>query len=122
MLLRNGRAEIALGAMGGDGQPQTMVQLVTGLLDDGLDPQAVVTRPRWVARTDAPFTPLRSLAIESDGVDDATVEALRSRGHEVELVEPLTPVMGWAQMILRLPDGSYEGGADPRADSLAAGL
>jgi hypothetical protein len=25
-------------------------------------------------------------------------------------------------MIRRLPDGSYEGGADPRADSLAAGV
>jgi gamma-glutamyltranspeptidase/glutathione hydrolase len=122
MLLRNGRAEVALGAMGGDGQPQTMVQLVTGLLDDGLDAQAAVSRPRWVAQTDAPFTPLRSLAIESDGVDDATVEALRALGHEVELVEPQTPLMGWAQMIRRLPDGTYEGGADPRADSLVAGL
>ena len=30
MLLRDGRAEVALGAMGGDGQPQTMVQLVQG--------------------------------------------------------------------------------------------
>ena len=122
MLLRNGRAEVALGAMGGDGQPQTMVQLVTGLLDDGLDPQAAISRPRWVAQTDGPFTPLRSLSIESDGVDDPTVEALRTRGHDVELVEPQTPLMGWAQLIRRLPDGSYEGGADPRADSVVAGL
>jgi hypothetical protein len=30
--------------------------------------------------------------------------------------------MGWAQMIRRLPDGSCEGGADPRADSLAGGV
>ena len=122
MLLRDGRAEVTFGAMGGDGQPQTMVQLVTGLLDDGLDPQAVVDRPRWVAQTDAPFTPLRRLSIESDGADPATVEALRRLGHEVELVEPRTPLMGWAQMIRRRSDGSYEGGADPRADSLAAGL
>ncbi len=122
MLLRDGRAEVAFGAMGGDGQPQTMVQLVTGLLDDGLDPQAAVDRPRWVAQTDAPFTPLRVLSVESDGVDAAAVQSLRERGHEVELVEPRTPLMGWAQMIRRLPDGTYQGGADPRADSLAAGL
>lgn len=122
MLLRNGRAEVALGAMGGDGQPQTMVQLVTGLLDDGLDPQAAVSRPRWVARTDAAFTPLRSLAIEADGVDATTVADLRARGHEVELVEPNSPLMGWAQVIRRLPNGSYQGGADPRADSLVAGV
>ena len=122
MLLRDGRAEVALGAMGGDGQPQTMVQLVTGLLDDGLDVQAVIDRPRWVARTEAPGAPLGPVSIESDGVDDATVGALRALGHEVELVEPRTPLMGWAQAIRRRPDGSYEGGADPRADSLAAGL
>jgi gamma-glutamyltranspeptidase/glutathione hydrolase len=122
MLLRDGRAEAALGAMGGDGQPQTMVQLVTGLLDDGLDPQAVIDRPRWVAQTDAPGQPLRALAIESDGVDASTVAALEALGHDVELVEPRTPLMGWAQMIRRRTDGDWEGGADPRADSLAAGL
>ncbi len=121
MLLRGGAAEVAFGAMGGDGQPQTMVQLVTGLVDDGLDPQALVDRPRWVALTDAPFTPLRRLAIESDGVDASTVNALTARGHELDLVEPRAPMMGWAQMIRRRSDGSYEGGADPRADSLAAG-
>jgi gamma-glutamyltranspeptidase / glutathione hydrolase len=122
MLLRDGRAEVALGAMGGDGQPQTMVQLVTGLLDDGLDPQAVIDRPRWVAATEAAGEPLGPLAIESDGVDETTVGRLRDLGHTVELVEPRTPLMGWAQMIRRLPDGSYEGGADPRADSEAAGI
>ena len=122
MLLHDGRAEVALGAMGGDGQPQTMVQLVTGLLDDGLDPQAVVERPRWVVQTAEAFTPLRELAIEADAIDAAAVESLRARGHDVTLVDPRTPLMGWAQVIRRRGDGSYEGGADPRADSLAAGI
>ena len=122
MLLRDGAAQVALGAMGGDGQPQTMVQLVTGLLDDGLDPQTVVDRPRWVVQTEAPLEPLGRVSIEADGVDAATVDALRRLGHEVELVEPRTPLMGWAQVIRRLPDGSYEAGADPRADSLAAAV
>ncbi len=122
MLLRDGIAEVAFGAMGGDGQPQTMVQLVTGLLTDGLDPQAVIDRPRWVAQTTGPGEPLGPLAIEADGVDESTAEALRTLGHDVELVEPNTPLMGWAQMIARNPDGSYRGGADPRADSVVAGL
>jgi gamma-glutamyltranspeptidase/glutathione hydrolase len=122
MLLLDGEAEVAIGAMGGDGQPQTMVQLVTGLLDDGLDPQAVIDRPRWVLQTDAPGTPLRRLSVESDALDPATVDALRALGHDVELVAPRTPLMGWAQIIARLPDGSYVGGADPRADSLASGV
>jgi gamma-glutamyltranspeptidase/glutathione hydrolase len=119
MLVRDGRPEIVLGAMGGDGQPQTMVQLVTGLVDDGLDPQALVDRPRWVVQVDAPGKPLGPVSIEADGADSATVQALEERGHEVSVVEPRTPLMGWAQVIRRLPDGTYEGGADPRADSVA---
>jgi gamma-glutamyltranspeptidase / glutathione hydrolase len=122
MLLRDGVAEVAFGAMGGDGQPQTMVQLVTGLVDDGLGPQALVDRPRFVLETEGAGQPLGPVRIESDGVDAATVAALESRGHDVTLVEPQTPLMGWAQVIRRRPDTSYQGGADPRADSLAAGL
>ena len=80
MLLRDGRAEVAIGAMGGDGQPQTMVQLVQGLVDDGLDPQAAVDRPRFVARTEAAGQPLGPVSIESDGVDTATVAALEALG------------------------------------------
>ena len=122
MLMRGGAAEVAFGAMGGDGQPQTMVQLVQGMVDDGLDPQAAVDRPRFVAQTESAGQPLGPVSIESDGVDEATVAALGALGHEVELVEPKTPLMGWAQVIRRRQDGSYEGGADPRADSLASGL
>jgi gamma-glutamyltranspeptidase/glutathione hydrolase len=122
MLLRGGVAEVALGAMGGDGQPQTMVQLVTGLVDDGLDPQAAVRRGRFVLLTEGSGLPLGPVSIESDSVDAATLAELEARGHQVSLVEPRTPLMGWAQMIRRRPDGPYEGGADPRADSLAAGL
>ncbi len=121
MILRDGVAEVAFGAMGGDGQPQTMVQLVGGLVDDGLDPQAAVDRPRFVAETEAAGAPLGPVKIESDGVDAATISALEACGHSVSLVEPKTPIMGWAQVIRRLADGSYQGGADPRADSVAAG-
>lgn len=122
MLLRDGVAEVALGAMGGDGQPQTMVQLVTGLVDDGLEPQAVVDRPRWVASADGAGLPLGPVSLESDGWTEADANALRALGHEVAFVEPRTPLMGWAQVIRRLPDGSCLGGADPRADSRVGGV
>ena len=55
--------------------------------------------------------------VEADGIDPATVAALEALGHEATFIEPRTPVMGWAQVIRRRSDGSYEGGADPRADS-----
>ena len=122
MLLRDGRAEVAVGAMGGDGQPQTMVQLVAALVDDGLDPQAAVDRPRFVATTESLGEPIGAVQVESDGVNDMVLAELRARGHDVSPKEPRTPLVGWAQVIRREPDGSYSGGADPRADSVAAGL
>ncbi len=121
MVLRDGVAEVALGSMGGDAQPHIMVQLVTGLVDDGLDPQALVDRPRFILEAEAAHEPLGPIRIEADGVDAATIAELETRGHEVSTVEPRTPLMGWSQVIRRRPDGSCEGGADPRADSLAGG-
>ena len=114
MLLRDGTAEVAFGAMGGDGQPQTMVQLVQGVVDDGLDPQAAVDRPRFVVETEAAGQPLGPVSIESDGVDASVVGELEARGHEVSLVDPKTPMMGWAQMIR--PRGELQGGWNPPID------
>lgn len=119
MLLRDGEPWVALGAMGGDGQPQTLVQLVNALVDDGLDPQAAIDRPRFIAEVEHPGGPLANVALEADGIDEAGAAALEERGHHVRRVEPRTPLMGWAQAIRREPDGSYIGGGDPRADSLA---
>ena len=79
-------------------------------------------RPRWVVSTTGAGEPLGPVSLESDGWTDADAAELRRLGHEVSLIEPRTPATGWAQVIRRLPDGSYEGGADPRADSRVAGL
>ncbi|MEP6680893.1 MAG: gamma-glutamyltransferase family protein [Chloroflexota bacterium] len=120
MLLRDGRPWIALGAMGGDGQPQTLLQLVNALVDDGLDPQQAVDRPRFVLEVEGLAGPLGPITIEADGLDDALRQGLQGRGHRVHDAEARSSLMGWAQVIRRDPDGTYSGGADPRADSLAA--
>jgi gamma-glutamyltranspeptidase/glutathione hydrolase len=123
MLLRGGRPWAALGAMGGNGQPQTAVQLVNAVVDDGLDAQSAVERPRWVLDVDEQGR-LNRLSIEADGVDDDAVRRLRALGHDVTLAEPRTPLMGWAQIVGLQPEAdppTLVGGADPRADSLALG-
>ena len=120
MLLRDGGPWVALGSMGGDGQPQFMVQLVNALVDDELTPQEAVDRARFVAEVEGRGQPLRAVSIEGDGVTPELVAELEQRGHEVRVIEPRTPATGWAQVIRRESDGSYSGGADPRADSLAA--
>lgn len=122
MLLRNGEAFSALGAMGGDGQPQTLVQLVNDVADDGLDPQQAVARARFIAEVEGQGMGLGPITIEADGVTSKLITELEGRGHQITVVPPRSRLMGWAQMIRREADGSWTGGADPRADSVAAGI
>src|SRR2546421_931987 len=47
MVLRNDMPYMALGSMGGDGQPQIHVQLLSAMIDFGLNPQQAIAAPRW---------------------------------------------------------------------------
>src|SRR5262249_46998451 len=47
MLLRDGRLLGPFGVMGGFIQAQAHMQLVSAMVDDGLDPQAALDRPRF---------------------------------------------------------------------------
>jgi gamma-glutamyltranspeptidase/glutathione hydrolase len=104
--------------MGGDGQPQTQAALVTRVLDRGFEPQAAVEAPRWLfGRTWGDVS--RALRIEARFGPDIA-EALRRRGHDVQVVEEWSDLMGHAQLI-RLDDDELVGGSDPRADGAALG-
>ena len=122
MLLRDGRAEVALGRHGrGWAAP-----------DDGparhgarrrrsrAHRRSSIGRGGWSQPKDRGSRSGRSASSRTGGTPQP-FDALEALGHDVALIEPRTPATGWAQVIRRRPDGSYEGGADPRADSLAAG-
>jgi gamma-glutamyltranspeptidase/glutathione hydrolase len=57
-----------------------------------------------------------------DRFDAALYDRLRDAGHEVELVAPMTAMMGHAGAIVRHPNGRLEGASDPRSDGLATGF
>jgi len=119
MYLVDGRPRLVYGTMGGEGQPQTQAALVTRVIDLGLDPQAAVEAPRWLfGRTWGEAT--RSLRLE-DRFDDEVREVLRERGHEVEIVESWSDLMGHAQLI-RIDSTGLTGASDPRADGAALGF
>jgi len=118
MYLAGGRPRFAYGTMGGEGQPQTQAALVTRVVDRGLDPQAAVEAPRWLlGRTWGDAT--RALRLE-DRFDRTVRDTLSARGHDVQLVEGWSDLMGHAQLI-RLDAGGLTGGSDPRADGAAVG-
>ncbi len=108
------------GVMGGFMQPQGHLQVVVGLMDDGLDPQSALDRPRFcILSGEAGGT----VALE-DGIPLATMARLAEMGHPVR---PMTghgrAVFGRGQVILRDRDtGVLWGGSDPRADGLAMTL
>ncbi len=103
------------GVMGGFMQPQGHVQVVVGLADDRLEPQAVVDRPRFCVQ---PVDGSESRVYLEAGLPPSTVEGLRGRGHP--LVAGVSgfdrALFGRGQVILRDAEGRLTGGSDPRAD------
>jgi gamma-glutamyltranspeptidase/glutathione hydrolase len=109
-LTRGGEPVGPFGVMGGHMQPQGHVQLIMSTVDDGLDPQAALDRPRWYWHAG------RDVHVEPDlpGTDD-----LRRRGHDVTV--DVGAFFGYGQAIWRQPGGGLVAGSEPRADGCALG-
>jgi gamma-glutamyltranspeptidase/glutathione hydrolase len=114
------RLYACFGVMGGFMQPQGHVQVLTGLVDDALDPQSALDRPRiYLDGGEA-----RGRVSLEEGLPSETVDALTSLGHDVTLVTGLgRSLFGRGQVIM--PDstsGVLWAGSDPRADGCAMAL
>lgn len=106
------------GTMGGEGQPQTQAAIFTRYACFGQGLQAAVTAPRWLlGRTWG--EPSVTLKLESR-FDPALIADLRAAGHDVEILPDFTSTMGHAGAVVRHPDGTLEGAADPRSDGAVA--
>jgi len=118
--LKDGRV-IAYGSMGGDGQPQTQAAVFTRHVLFRQPLERALDAPRWLlGRTwGSPHTNLR---MESR-FDGNLIDRLMTAGHDVAVLnEPYSDTMGHAGAVVLHPDGTLEGGHDPRADGGAAGV
>lgn len=107
------------GVMGGFMQPQGHVQVLSALVDAGLDPQSALDVPRFCIDVDAAGG---KVAIE-EGMPDATLTALRGMGHPLYEVSGYERALfGRGQVILRDEAGVLCGGSDPRADGHAGSV
>ena len=118
MTRADGSLYAPFGVMGGFMQPQGHVQVVVGIVDDGLEPQRVLDRPRFCIQ---PVDGDESRVHLETGLPPGTVSALRDRGH---LLIPGVSgfgrgLFGRGQVIRRDPDGTLTAGSDPRADGCA---
>ncbi len=109
------------GSPGADEQPQTNFQIIHDLIDLDMDPQSAVEAPRW---SHQPGTPPRDQLPEAlrleEGFDQATLDGLRKKGHNVSVVDRWS--FGSAKVIVRDRDnGCWLAGADPRRLAYALG-
>lgn len=107
---RDGRVAIVGGTPGADRQVQTNVQVLTGLIDLGLDPQTALDRARWSIGAGV------TLELE-DGFPVTTRESLAARGHQLTSLGPWAMAAGRAQLIQVLPQsGARLGASDLRGE------
>jgi len=111
MLAKDGRCVMPFGVMGGHYQPVGHTQLVTAMLDDGLDPQEALARPRS-------FAYAGELQLEPT-VDRAAAADLLARGHAVRWLD--VPVGGGQAIWIDRERGVLVGGSEPRKDGCALG-
>ena len=106
-----GAARCSFGVMGADYQPMGHAQIVTNMVDYGMDVQAAIDGPRvfFVEET----------SVVERGLPRTSVEGLGARGHEVELAP--RPWGGAQAIRIDWERGVLIGGSDPRKDGCALG-
>lgn len=112
MLLESGRLLGPFGVVGGFMQAQAHVQLVSALVDDGLDPQTALDRARFRVQG-------RQVKLE-EGLWGRALE-IEHLGFEPVLSRETRSEFGCGQAILAR-DGALVGGSDARGDGQAGGF
>jgi gamma-glutamyltranspeptidase / glutathione hydrolase len=111
LAFRDGRCETSFGVMGAHYQPMGHVQLVTNMVDYGMDVQMAIDGPRA-------FFVGEQTVIEH-GIPAATAAGLAARGHEVVVAG--APWGGAQAIRIDWQRGVLIGGSDPRKDGCALG-
>ena len=120
----DGRNRAVLGTMGGDAQPQVVLQMLARLLHCGQAPSEVLGAGRWVLLGPDAFATwspgwLPPVALEPHA-PAAWVGGLAARGRHVRDLDENPKLSGHAHLIDVGPDGALSGAAEPRTVLAAA--
>jgi len=124
MLFRDGRPWVVHGSMGGDAQPAIFAQVVSALVDGGVDVATAVAAPRWSPVPPAHFAPPEIVQIEPR-FRPGLLDGLTAMGHRLDVRAPFDGALGHAHAIELVAGGPARGGTlaaatDPRSLGLAA--
>ncbi len=124
-VMRDEQPFMSFGVVGGDMQPQGQLQVLTNIIDFGMDVQQAGDAPRW--RHDGSTMPTTDSAehlsdggmvLVEPGISDQVIKDLAKRGHRVQRD---TYMFGGYQAIMRGPNGAYHGASESRRDGQATG-
>ena len=110
-----GKLKMVVGTPGGSTIITSVLQNIMNVIDYDMGMQESVSKPRFHHQ----WLPDQIL-MEPNGFDKQTKEELEKLGYTI--VERNSLIIGRVDAILVLPDGTLEGGADPRGDDAAAGF
>lgn len=111
LIMREGRCDMSFGVIGAHYQSVGQAQVVSNMLDYGMDVQQAIDAPRV-------FFAGEQTVVER-GVSQAAIEGLRARGHNV--VVAATPWGAGQAIQIDWQRGTLIGGSDPRKDGCALG-
>ena len=112
LVLKDGEPFLALGAPGSTRIITGVTQVISKVIDHGMDIQEAIDAVRM-------HDDYGTLILE-DRVEDSVKEELRSMGHELETGE-VWFTFPCVQACMRTEDGTLRGAADPRRDGKALG-
>ena len=118
LALKDGQLWASFGVMGGFMQPQGHFQVISAMVDDDLNPQEALNRPRWMIQNGDPGG---NLLIE-EGTPFKTMADLAARGHRIQPESGLGRGNFGRGQIIRwdAEAGVMHGGSEPRADGQIA--
>ncbi len=117
---RDGQLASVFGTMGGDAQPQILLQIAARLFHHGQSPSTAIDAGRWALRGPVTgfdtWTAPGGPAVQIEGhAPPGWVARLAARGHRTESAAAWDSGFGHAHAIVVESDGMLAGAADPRA-------
>jgi gamma-glutamyltranspeptidase / glutathione hydrolase len=123
LILKDGALWCVFGTPGADNQVQINLQVLTAMIDFGLDPQQAAEMPRWTSNVAGQYANWPHDGENALTIERRFPEAVRSelarRGHPVEIVGDLDGPCSVEIIRRHAASGVLLAGSDPRRDGWA---